>query len=323
MRRSITLALTFALSSPLSADWVDLKDGTALRGVEFKRAGKQCVFTLEDGRTVSLRAAEVAGVRKSPPDERVEFRGNAVTLAEKVKVLKEEAKKREREAARDLEAWAAGKQGAEAARERFAALDPVDREHVLAAVLAKGTKPARRLAARELAAHKSKPALAARARAAVKDADRAVRSESLDAIEAAGGGSDAGASFAPYLSSASSPERTRAALAIERFPSRDAVPVLIETMKLVWDDFGRGFFFQGEQRSFIKDYNLVSGGTGFQIIEVADPEVSTVTTGVVLDVKVRKVEMVARVRALREITGQDFGADVKKWREWWKSEGGK
>jgi hypothetical protein len=94
-------------------------------------------------------------------------------------------------------------------------------------------------------------------------------------------------------------------------------------MKLVWDDFGRGFFFQGEQRSFIKDYNLVSGGTGFQIIEVADPEVSTVTTGVVLDVKVRKVEMVARVRALREITGQDFGADVKKWREWWKSEGGK
>ncbi|HVR72946.1 MAG TPA: tetratricopeptide repeat protein, partial [Planctomycetota bacterium] len=38
------------------------------------------------------------------------------------------------------------------------------------------------------------------------------------------------------------------------------------------------------QRAYISDYNLVSGGTGFAIIEVADPEVQTFQEGVILDV---------------------------------------
>ncbi len=38
------------------------------------------------------------------------------------------------------------------------------------------------------------------------------------------------------------------------------------------------------QRAYIADYNLVSGGTGFAIIEVADPEVQTFQEGVILDV---------------------------------------
>jgi type II secretory pathway component GspD/PulD (secretin) len=38
------------------------------------------------------------------------------------------------------------------------------------------------------------------------------------------------------------------------------------------------------QRAYIADYNLVSGGTGFAIIEVADPEVETFQEGVILDV---------------------------------------
>lgn len=38
------------------------------------------------------------------------------------------------------------------------------------------------------------------------------------------------------------------------------------------------------QRAYIADYNLVSGGTGFAIIEVADPEVATFQEGVILDV---------------------------------------
>lgn len=38
------------------------------------------------------------------------------------------------------------------------------------------------------------------------------------------------------------------------------------------------------QRAYISDYNLVSGGTGFAIIEVADPEVATFQEGVILDV---------------------------------------
>jgi hypothetical protein len=27
--------------------------------------------------------------------------------------------------------------------------------------------------------------------------------------------------------------------------------------------------------------------------------------------------MYARLRVMKKITGQDFGADVGKWREWW------
>jgi type II secretory pathway component GspD/PulD (secretin)/tetratricopeptide (TPR) repeat protein len=38
------------------------------------------------------------------------------------------------------------------------------------------------------------------------------------------------------------------------------------------------------QRAYIADYNLVSGGTGFSIVEVADPEVRTFQEGVILDV---------------------------------------
>lgn len=38
------------------------------------------------------------------------------------------------------------------------------------------------------------------------------------------------------------------------------------------------------QRAYISDYELVSGGTGFAIIEVADPVVSTFQEGVILDV---------------------------------------
>jgi hypothetical protein len=77
-------------------------------------------------------------------------------------------------------------------------------------------------------------------------------------------------------------------------------------------------FFQGEVRKYISDYALVSGGTGFNLVEVADPEVGELKTGTVLDVKVSRVEVEARRLALKKITGQDFGADVKKWRDWWK-----
>ena len=92
-------------------------------------------------------------------------------------------------------------------------------------------------------------------------------------------------------------------------------------MRLTYSGFGRGFFAQVTQRAYIADYELVSGGTGFSIVEVADPIVRTSQTGVALDVKVRKVEMVARLRALVKISGQDFGTDLKAWRAWWQKEG--
>ena len=84
-------------------------------------------------------------------------------------------------------------------------------------------------------------------------------------------------------------------------------------MRLTYSEFGRGFFAQVTQRAYIADYELVSGGTEFSIVEVADPIVRTSQTGVALDVKVRKVEMVARLRALVKSSGQDFGTDLAAW----------
>ena len=117
--------------------------------------------------------------------------------------------------------------------------------------------------------------------------------------------------------------RTRAANAISHFPNRAAVPELIATMRKTWAGFGRAYIMQSTQRSYIADYELVSGGTGFSIIEVADPVVQTNLEGVALDVKVRRVELVARLRALHKITGQNFGADVRAWDDWWRKNGEK
>ena len=124
--------------------------------------------------------------------------------------------------------------------------------------------------------------------------------------------------FVPGLRNENPHVRTRAANAISVFPNRAAVPELLTTMRMTWSGFGRAFMMQVTQRSYIADYELVSGGTGFSLVEVADPVVKTNLEGVALDVKVRRVEMVARIRALHKITGQDFGTDVRAWENWWE-----
>ena len=117
--------------------------------------------------------------------------------------------------------------------------------------------------------------------------------------------------------------RTRAANAISLFPNRAVVPQILGSIHMTWQGFGRAYMMQVTQRAYIADYELVSGGTGFSIIEVADPVVATNLEGVALDVKVRKVELTARLRALHKITGQDFGTNIKAWRNWWEKNGEK
>jgi hypothetical protein len=171
-----------------------------------------------------------------------------------------------------------------------------------------------------LAHHKSKRSAYELVWAVVTDSQKLVREESVSSLKALDDPS-APEQLIPFLKSPSSEQRTRAMSALEALPTRKAVPVLIETLRYTWTGFGRGFFSRTEDRAYIHDYNLVSGGTGFSIVEVADPEVGVVKTGVVLDAKVNKVEMETRVRALRKITGQDFGTDAEKWSEWWRTNG--
>jgi hypothetical protein len=332
---AITVLVSCLASATLLADWVDLKDGTSLRGLDYKpgdaASGKRALFTLETGITVSIPADAISGVRASLPDETVEHDGRQVTLRERIRALKAEAAKRERAAELDLEKWARGeildpknakyRREGEEARARFEALSAKERHRVLVRLVRKSSRRSvRLLAARELAQIRDASSVGALASAVVRDQEKTVREAALVSLKSLADPAT-GDHLSPYLLSPARPERVRASQALETFPTRRAVPVLIESLRKTWSDFGRAFVFQGTQRSYIKDYNLVSGGTGFSIIEVADPEIATVTDGVVLDVKVRKIEQETYVRTLRAITGQYIGNDPVAWAEWWRTTG--
>ena len=305
--------------SPALADWVNLKGGGRKRGVDLKKKGKGYTFTLESGRVLFLDPGQVLSVVKSPRGEKVGFRGEQVTLRKKIKKLQGEARKRQKEALKNLDRWARGRKGAEEARDLFLEVAADDRERYLSVALSRNRDAKTRvLAARQLAAGTSPETQRALSRAAVLDRKRAVRAASMSALEAHGN-PDTGDLFVPYLYSSERRHRVRAARNLGCFPSTKAIPSLIVNLHAIWADFGRGYFFQGTQRSYIKDYNLVSGGTGFSIVEVANPEIETLSTGVVHDVDIRKVEADLYARVLWQLTGKDFGTDSRKWQKWWKS----
>src|SRR5262245_31283225 len=133
---AITVLVSCFAPATLLADWVDLKDGTSLRGLDYKAGdaakGKRALFTLDTGVTVSFPAEAVAAFRESPAGETVEHEGRQVTLREKIRAGKAAAEKRERAAELDLEKWAVGaildpksakkRQAGEEAKARFEAL---------------------------------------------------------------------------------------------------------------------------------------------------------------------------------------------------------
>ena len=322
MNRLNMTALLAALFAgvPAVGDWLDLEDGRSLRGIDARKEGKRYRFTLESGIKITIPASRVVAVRKSPRDEMVEFRGEAVTLRRKVRTLVEERRLEDRRRLRVLETWARGKKGSPEAAAEIRALPDAERTRLFGRALLKSqNKEARLIAAREIAGCDAEIAVRALSAAAVSDSYRSVRDTSLRMLRLFDG-HDVSGRFLPYLASRSPQRRIRAANALSLYPDSRAVPAILQTMRLSWSGFGRSFFSQVTQRAYIADYELVSGGTGFSIVEVADPIVRTSQTGVALDVSVRKVEMVVRIRALVKITGKDFGTDLAAWKRWWKAE---
>ncbi|MFN0059156.1 MAG: hypothetical protein ACKVX7_11910 [Planctomycetota bacterium] len=157
---------------------------------------------------------------------------------------------------------------------------------------------------------------------AVTDSKRSVRDEAL-AVLKEWQDPDTSLSFVPYLSSGDDRFRVNAANALSVLPDRRAVGTLIRTAHYIWAGFGRSHIASVVQRAYVKDYELVSGGTGLVVQEVADPVIDTFMEGIVLDIDIRKAEAFARIGALERATGQKFGTDFDRWASWWSEETGR
>lgn len=157
---------------------------------------------------------------------------------------------------------------------------------------------------------------------AVTDSKRSVRDEALKSLQG-WKKEDTVLSFIPYLSSGDDRQRINAARAVNVFPDRRAVGPLVHQIRKIWANFGRAHIVAVTQRAYVKDYELVSGGTGLVVQEVADPVIDTVQTGVVLDIDVQRTEAISYAAALQKITGKKFGTNFDKWSQWWEKEKGK
>ena len=74
------------------ADWVSLRNGDHLRGIDFEKHGKGYRFTLENGEIRYIEAKEFFHLEKSPASEKITFRGKKITLRKKISILQKETR---------------------------------------------------------------------------------------------------------------------------------------------------------------------------------------------------------------------------------------
>lgn len=256
---------------------------------------------------------------------RVEHDGKWIPEEEWERLVAEEESLAELDAAEDaLETAARADRDPEAARvayEKFASLPAERKRYALAKGLEAKETRVRQMAVRLTGELEGRKPIGSLTHVAVSDRKRSVRDEALRVLKT-WDDPDTALGFLNYLESDEDRERVNAARALNVFPDRRAVPVLINTTRKIWAGFGRAYIMQAIQRSYVQDYELVSGGTGLVVSEVADPVVDTFIEGIVLDVDVRRAEAIARLATLERITGQRFGADFEAWAKWWDEEKG-
>ncbi|MBN1419839.1 MAG: HEAT repeat domain-containing protein [Planctomycetes bacterium] len=200
----------------------------------------------------------------------------------------------------------------------LASLSPEEETEALLKGLS-GSTQVKRFAMERLGEGKVGAAVPALAERVIKDSSGEIRRRALRALHEIDH-PDTALAFIPSLSSSSEPERIRAARSLAYFPDRRAVGAIIETFHYSWSGFPRGYVMVGVTQAYISDYELVSGGTGWTLTEVADPVIGYATYGVVLDADVRRVEAAVRIVTLEAITGKHFGGNLDSWVAWWELE---
>src|SRR5207245_1820424 len=110
---------------------------------------------------------------------------------------------------------------------------------------------------------------------------------------------------ARHLTESDPKRRIRAMQGLSVFRDRRAVEPLVQLVEVTASGFAKAAVEVTVDRAYVKDWQVVSGGTGLTVVEVADPEIDIARTGVAMDVQVRRVEMRFAVGLLRDLTGAE------------------
>jgi hypothetical protein len=256
----------------------------------------------EIGRSGLAIVLTLAAVSTAGGQERVKPDPAAVARAKKA--LERAAAAEKDEAARD------------AALADLRAAPKIARFEALARALESSSgKRVRILAAREMAEMRERAAAPVIVQAIVREADRPARIEMTRALRAVDA-PDTAVFFTRNLIDSDPKRRIRAMQGLSVFRDRRAVEALVQFVEVTASGFGKAAIEVTVDRAYVKDWQLVSGGTGLTVVEVPDPEIDIVRTGVAMDVQVRRVEMRFAVGLLQDLTGAGIGADAGAWRAW-------
>ncbi len=327
MRTTLCIALIL-LPATAFADWLVLNDGSQIRGIDLKLTRDGFLFTLEDGRRVLFPEADVRGLRPAPEGETVEFRGEQVTLEEKIETLQKEAKKRAKELQKALDRWgrAYGEADDELSKREREARDLVlaaTEEEQVALFCERlreaSSKDVRSRCAEQLARFETPESVHNLARSLVVDSSGQTRSVCLEALEGFADKEAPAATFVRYLDNDEPDHRIRAAAALGHFPNFAAVPAMIQTLRMVWSGFGQNFVQFTKEEAYVADYDVQAESFGNAAVEIADPVIGVLRSGISLEAKVQRVEAYIRVETLRRVTGQNFGLDQQAWADWYRN----
>jgi hypothetical protein len=300
--RRLTALLLLGLAAPALADRVHIKDtGTVVQGTVVEN-GDFLDVTTAPNRITRIPRSAVAYIESDEAPERLKEIKNLLEVAGRTPKKREELH-------------------ATLARFHDAFVIPVLCDRVEHA----SSTEERRLAARELSIRGTDQAVRSLARCVVLDGIGSVRSAAMDALKTIGN-KETGKLFTEALTRSDPVQRTRATAALATFPRKEAVGVLAalpDPADQAANNSARAHIYVGTEHAYISGFNLSSGGTGNRIAEVAQPEISVLREGVVLDVSVRYIieyETFVRDSVLRFLSGERQSS-VKGWQDWWRQSG--
>jgi len=165
--------------------------------------------------------------------------------------------------------------------------------------------------------------------AVLNDPDEVVRQNALNSLLKLSTKEDLIIKFGSFLNRKDTgPYQIRAAGSLGEIGQGNdrAIKYLVRRMEItIWPPGPRAHIFFGDLFTYIKDFDVVQANA-VESVAMGKPVIDTLYTGIVLDVRVAKIEEIRVVefeivcRSLKNISGRDFGPDTARWIDWWSAE---